>query len=61
MEPEAGKIMRVVVVCERQGEGFTQEGFTQEEFVLAPEEVDVVAPLIVAMLRERPPEEERTS
>ena len=55
MEPQACTIVRIIVVYERHS-----EEFSQEEFDLAPEEVDVVAPLIEAMRLVRPEEEDKT-
>ena len=55
MESEAGTIIRVIVVCERE-----DEDITREEFDLAPAEVRVVAPLILAMRPEHPQEDDRT-
>ena len=51
MEAKPETIVRVVVVCERHDGDFTRE----DEFDLFPEEVDVVAPLILAMRRVHPP------
>ena len=55
VEVKARTIIQVMVVCERQG-----EEIIREEFDLAPEEVAVVAPLILAMRPVHPQGEDRT-